>query len=99
MGMASQSQSALADPAVLDIAGRTGATPAQVLLGWGMQRGTSVIVKSSSDAHLRENLGAGELVLSELDMAAVSELNRNLRFNDPGQFCEAAFDTFCPIFD
>ena len=99
MGMAEESQSALADPAVLDIAGRMGATPAQVLLGWGMQRGTSVIVKSSSDAHLRENLGAAELVLSEPDMATVSELNRNLRFNDPGQFCEAEFDTFCPIFD
>ena len=32
-------------------------------------------------------------------MAAISGLNQNLRFNDPGQFCEAAFNTFCPIFD
>jgi diketogulonate reductase-like aldo/keto reductase len=46
-----------------------------------------------------ENLGAGDLTLSPDDMAAISGLNQNLRFNDPGQFCETAFNTFCPIFD
>jgi D-xylose reductase len=64
-----------------------------------MQRGTNPIVKSSSAERLRENLGAGDLSLSQEDMAAIGELNQNVRFNDPGQFCEAAFNTFCPIFD
>jgi D-xylose reductase len=76
-----------------------GASPAQVLLAWGIQRGTNVIAKSSSPTRLRENFAAAGLTLEEADMAAISALNRNQRFNDPGTFCEAAFNTFCPIFD
>ena len=30
---------------------------------------------------------------------AIGGLNRNRRFNDPGDFCEAAFNTFCPIYE
>ena len=99
LGMAQASQSALEDPVVRAIADRMGASPAQVVLAWGIQRGTSVIAKSSSAARLRENLGAAALTLSEDDMAAISGLNQDRRFNDPGQFCESAFNTFCPIFD
>jgi D-xylose reductase len=32
-------------------------------------------------------------------MNAISALNRNRRFNDPGHFCEEAFGTFFPIYD
>jgi hypothetical protein len=32
-------------------------------------------------------------------MAAITTLNRNRRFNDPGAFCEGAFRTFCPIYE
>jgi D-xylose reductase len=99
LGMAEASQSALEHPVVREIAERTTATPAQVVLAWAIQRGTNPIVKSSSADRLRENLGAEGLTLSEDDMAAISGLNQNLRFNDPGQFCESAFNTFCPIFD
>jgi D-xylose reductase len=99
LGMAEASQSALEHPVVREIAERTTATPAQVVLAWAIQRGTNPIVKSSSADRLRENLGAEGLTLSEDDMAAISGLNQNLRFNDPGHFCEAAFNTFCPIFD
>jgi D-xylose reductase len=99
LGMADTSQSSLEDPVVRDVAGRVGATPAQVLLAWGLQRGTSVVAKSSSAARLRENYGALDVRLSEEDMAAISALDRGLRFNDPGHFCEASFNTFCPIFD
>jgi D-xylose reductase len=99
LGMAQAGQSALEHPVVRGIAERMGATPAQVVLAWGLQRGTNVIAKSSSVARLQENLGAADLTLTEDDMAAISGLNQNLRFNDPGQFCEAAFNTFCPIFD
>ena len=99
LGMAEASQSALEHPVVRGIAERMSATPAQVVLAWAIQRGTNSIVKSSSADRLRENLGAEDLTLSEDDMAAISGLNQNLRFNDPGHFCEVAFNTFCPIFD
>jgi D-xylose reductase len=99
LGMATPGQSVLEHPVVRGIAERLAATPAQVVLAWALQRGTNPIAKSSSAQRLAENLGAGDLTLSPDDMAAISGLNQNLRFNDPGQFCEAAFNTFCPIFD
>lgn len=99
LGMAESGQSALAHPVVVAIAERMSATPAQVLLAWGIQRGTSVVAKSSSQQRLHENLQAVDLTLSADDMAAISGLDQHLRFNDPGDFCEAAFNTFCPIFD
>lgn len=99
IGMARASQSALEDPVVLEVAARMGGSPAQVVLAWGIQRGTSVVAKSSSEGRLRENLGALDLTLSAEDASAISGLDQHLRFNDPGQFCEAAFNTFCPIFD
>lgn len=99
LGMADRAESALELPVVREIAERMGATPAAVLLAWGIQRGTNVIAKSSSAARLRENLAAADLTLAEADMDAISGLDRHQRFNDPGTFCEAAFNTFCPIFD
>ena len=99
LGMAQTTQSVLEHPVVGEIAERMTATPAQVVLAWAMQRGTNPIAKSSSVDRLRENLGAGDLTLIEADMAAIGGLNQDLRFNDPGQFCESAFNTFCPIFD
>jgi D-xylose reductase len=32
-------------------------------------------------------------------MAAITALDRGRRFNDPGVFCEAAFNTFFPIYE
>jgi D-xylose reductase len=32
-------------------------------------------------------------------MRAITALNCDRRFNDPGVFCEAAFNTFFPIYD
>jgi D-xylose reductase len=32
-------------------------------------------------------------------MSEISALNRNQRFNDPGEFCERAFGAFHPIYD
>ncbi|RZV44267.1 MAG: aldo/keto reductase, partial [Acidimicrobiales bacterium] len=37
--------------------------------------------------------------LSKNHMAAISALNANRRFNDPGVFCEKAFGLFNPIYD
>lgn len=99
LGMATAEESLLEQPAVVEIASRHGKTPAQVLLRWGIQRGTAVIPKSSRVGRLRENLDIFDFELSDQEMRAISALNRNRRFNDPGMFCEAAFNTFCPIYE
>ena len=46
-----------------------------------------------------ENLAIFDFELSSDEMTQISSLNANQRFNDPGVFCEAAFNTFHPIYD
>ena len=97
--MADEDESILAEPVVMQIARRHGKSAVQVLLRWGVQRGTAVIPKSTSQSHLRENLEIFDFELDTAEMDAISGLNRNRRFNDPGDFCETAFNTFFPIYE
>lgn len=99
LGMGSADESLLKDPVITEIASRHGCTAAQVALRWGVQRGTAVVAKSANTDRMRENLAIDGIRLSDDDMAAISALNRNRRFNDPGVFCEEAFGTFNPIYD
>ncbi len=98
LGMAASSESVLAEPVVKAIAERHGVTPAQAVLRWGVQRGTAVIPKTSRVERLKENIALG-FTLTGRDMADLATLDRGRRFNDPGEFGEAAFNTFVPIFD
>lgn len=82
-----------------DIAAKHNKTPAQVILRWGVQRGTCVIPKTSKVERLTENISLFDFVLSEEEMKTISGFDLNKRYNDPGVFCEAAFGTFCPIYD
>jgi len=99
LGMAAESDSVLGDPVVVATARAVGRTPAQVLLRWGVQRGTGVIPKTSRPERLRENIALFDFALSAEQMAAITALDRGRRFNDPGVFCEAAFNTFFPIYE
>lgn len=99
IGMAEQNESVLDKPVVHSAAERHRKTPAQVVLRWGVQRGTAIVPKTSRPERLRENLAIFDFDLSTREMAAISALNRNRRFNDPGDFCEKAFNTFFPIYE
>jgi D-xylose reductase len=50
-----QGRGVLEDPVVKAVAAAKGRSPAQVVLRWGIQRGVSVIPKSSNPAHIAEN--------------------------------------------
>jgi D-xylose reductase len=99
LGMAGREESVLEQDCVREAARHYGKTPAQIVLRWGVQRGTAIIPKTSRPERLAENLALFDFELSAEEMAAISALNRNRRFNDPGVFCEAAFHTFCPIYE
>ncbi|MEQ8314822.1 MAG: aldo/keto reductase [Gammaproteobacteria bacterium] len=99
LGMAGEEDSLLQSSVVVDAARRTNKTPAQVLLRWGIQRGTAIIPKTSNPERLSENLSIFDFALSEAEMETISALNKNRRYNDPADFCEAAFNTFYPIYD
>ncbi|MBC53023.1 MAG: 4-dihydromethyl-trisporate dehydrogenase [Gammaproteobacteria bacterium] len=99
LAMASEQESVFSEAVVVKIAERLQRSPAQVILRWGIQRGTAVIPKTSRVERLAENLAVFDFTLSDEEMAAISALNRHRRFNDPGAFCEQAFGHFYPIYD
>jgi pyridoxine 4-dehydrogenase len=61
---------------VSEVARAHGATPAQVRLAWTLSRGPHVLVipGTSSEAHLEENLAAGDLELSGDELATLTAL-------------------------
>jgi diketogulonate reductase-like aldo/keto reductase len=61
----------LEDPVILAIAARVGKTPAQVLLAWAVQRGTSLLTTPRTVARARENFD-----ISPLPEGALDEINR-----------------------
>jgi diketogulonate reductase-like aldo/keto reductase len=65
----------LGDSRVADIAQRAGATPAQVLLRWCVQKDTFIIPKSTHRERIEENAGTMTFELSDADMAALDALD------------------------
>ena len=61
----------LEDPVISAIATRVGKTSAQVLLAWGVQRGTAVLTTPKSAARARENFD-----ITVLPEDAINEINR-----------------------
>lgn len=82
----------LDDPVIVSIARRSGQTAAQVLLAWGVQRGTAVLTTSTNSARIRENYG-----ISALAEDAMQEINDGVetryRFNS---VVEAGVPGFIP---
>lgn len=74
------------DPIITGIAEKHGCTPAQVLLAWGMQRGTSVIPKSVNPERIKENFDSLNVELDSVDFNQIAILERNLRVAR-GTFC------------
>ncbi len=70
----------LDDPVIVAIAADAGKTPAQVLLAWGIQRGTAVLTSSVSATRIAENFDVTSL--SEQAMDHISHhLQTRRRFN------------------
>ncbi|XP_065062503.1 aldo-keto reductase family 1 member B10-like [Rhopilema esculentum] len=72
----------LEDDVVTSIAEKHKATPAQVALAWGIQRGTPVLPKSVTPSRIVENLQAGELHLDADDMSRISDVKPRARLVD-----------------
>lgn len=70
----------LDDPVVVSMAQRFGITPAQVLLAWGVQRGTAVLTSSVRPERIRENF-----TVTALPESAIREISDRVdtccRFN------------------
>jgi alcohol dehydrogenase (NADP+) len=79
--------SLLGHPVILGIAEKRNITPGQVLLVWGLSRGTVVIPKSVNPERLQENFLAAHLELEPQDLLAIDTLEQAYRFVD-GAFFE-----------
>ena len=99
IGMADPNESVLSQPVIIEIAQRYNKTPAQVVLRFGVQRGLAIVPKTSRVERLQENLAIFDFELTEEEMNSILALDKNRRFNDPGHFAEAAFNTFFPIYE
>jgi len=55
--------------------------------------------KTEKVERLAENMNIFDFMLTAEEMKAISALNKNERYLDPGHYCEAYFNTFVPIFD
>lgn len=68
------------EPTVLRLAEQYRASPAQVLLGWAIDKGIIVIPKSSSPERLKENLEAADMHLKPEDLERIDRLDRHRRY-------------------
>ncbi len=71
-----QGASILGEPVVVEVAERSGRTPAQVVLRWHVQQGLVVIPKSASPERMRDNLAIFDFELTETDMTALATLSQ-----------------------
>ncbi|WP_104103860.1 MULTISPECIES: aldo/keto reductase [unclassified Arthrobacter] len=82
----------LTTSAVVDIARRHDATPAQVVLAWHLASGNIAIPKTATPERMRENLAAVSLELAPRDMEQINELDAGSRIGaDPAT---AAFSQY-----
>lgn len=99
LNMAQTGDAVIEQPSISEIAKTHNRTPAQIVLRWGIQRGVSIVPKSSHSDRLKENIALFDFKLSDSEMEIISSLDCHRRFNDPADFGPAAFNTFVPIYD
>lgn len=99
LGYATKEERAIDLPLIAEIAKAHNKSPAQVVLKWSLQRQIAIIPKSNSEARVLENVNLFDFVLTKEQMDQINALDRHRRFNDPGHYCQAAFNTFYPIYD
>ena len=72
----------LEDATVKRLAERKGCSPGQLLIAWALERGTSVIPKSTNPGRILQNLKATEISLLESEMQELNNLGRDRRYVD-----------------
>ncbi len=85
----------LAHDLILKIAEKHAASPAQIVLAWGMHRKTAVIPKSVNPRRIRENFRALSVCLDEEDMQQIQKLDENKRYVD-GSFYAMSGSPYTP---
>ncbi|SCB89981.1 aldo/keto reductase [Weissella bombi] len=83
--------SALKEPVVQEIADKYGKSTSQIITRWHLDRGIIPVLRSSNPAHQRENLDVFDFELTNSEIAAINELNREdgrIDGQDPNEYEE-----------
>jgi D-xylose reductase len=99
LDMATKDDLLIQDKTILEIAKSKNKSPAQILIRWALQRNTLPLCKTSMQTRLTENRNVFDFYLTVAEMQKINSLNKNRRYNDPGDFCEPGMGTYCPIYD
>jgi len=70
-------------PTIAKIAKKHGCTGPQVVLAWGIKRGTSVVPKSVNEGRIKSNFECLKVKLDDEDMKEIAKMDGPHRFNNP----------------
>lgn len=80
LGTAANKAKLFAEPIVQQLAVKYACGPARLLLAWALNQGVSVLPKTSSPAHVKDNFSALEIKLDQADIDALSALGKGQRY-------------------
>ena len=70
----------LAEPVFAELGAKYGKTSAQVILRWHIQEGNVIFPKSTSPAHIADNMAIFDFSLTGDEMAQIKELDKGVRY-------------------
>lgn len=94
----SDEPSLLNNEVITEIAKQKGISTAQVLIAWQVQRGTSVIPKSTNADRLLQNLASTNVVLTADEVKRIAALDKHYRYVD-AKFFDVPGNTYSNVYD
>lgn len=87
------------EPVFTKLAEKYGKTPAQVILRWHVQMGTSIIPGSKNPAHIADNADIFDFELTDEEMAEVAKLDGTKKYYEATEEALAGYLAIKPDFD
>ena len=88
-----------AEPVFTELAGKYGKTPAQVILRWHTQMGTSIIPGSKNPQHIVDNADIFDFTLTDDEMARIAGLDGTKKYYEATEEALAGYLAMKPDFD
>lgn len=89
----------LEEPVFVALAEKYGKTPAQVILRWHVQMGTSIIPGSKNPAHIADNANIFDFSLTEDEMAEIAKLDGTMTYYTATEEALEGYLAMRPDFD
>lgn len=87
------------EPVFTKLAEKYGKTPAQVILRWHVQMGTSIIPGSKNPAHIADNAEIFDFELTDEEMAEIAKLDGTKKYYEATEEALAGYLAIKPDFD